>query len=134
MVLKIIFMTSLTKEEIENYEKNGYLIKRQFYDSDEITKIRNWVYEYTEKKQEDWEAGKEMAYYETSKNDNSRVLSRVENFLQYHEGFKELVESTRIKNCMEDLLKEPAVIFKEKINFKKPGGGGFRPHQDQGAR
>ena len=42
-------MTSLTKEEIENYEKNGYLIKRQFYDSDEITKIRNWVYEYTEK-------------------------------------------------------------------------------------
>jgi ectoine hydroxylase-related dioxygenase (phytanoyl-CoA dioxygenase family) len=134
MVLKIIFMTSLTKEEIENYEKNGYLIKRQFYDSDEITKIRNWVYGYTKKKQEDWEAGKEMAYYETSKNDNSRVLSRVENFLQYHEGFKELVESTRIKNCMEDLLKEPAVIFKEKINFKKPGAGGFRPHQDQGAR
>ena len=112
-------MTSLTKEEIEDYEKNGYLIKRQFYNLDEITKIRNWVYEYTEKKEEDWEAGKEMAYYETSKKDNSRVLSRVENFLQYHDGFEELVESTRIKNCMEDLLKELREDIKDLERRKK---------------
>jgi 2-aminoethylphosphonate dioxygenase len=134
IVFKIIFMKYFSKEELTEYEKYGYLIKRQFYSLDEITKIRNWVYEYSEKKQGDWEAGKEMAYYETSKQDNSRVLSRVENFLEYHDGFKELAESTRLKNCMEDLLKEPAVIFKEKINYKKSGTSGFRPHQDQGAR
>jgi ectoine hydroxylase-related dioxygenase (phytanoyl-CoA dioxygenase family) len=27
----------------------------------------------------------------------------------------------------------PAVLFKEKINFKMPGGAGFEPHQDQQA-
>ena len=31
------------------------------------------------------------------------------------------------------LLDEPAVLFKEKINFKMPGGGGFKPHQDSQA-
>jgi ectoine hydroxylase-related dioxygenase (phytanoyl-CoA dioxygenase family) len=29
-----------------------------------------------------------------------------------------------------ELFGEPAVLFKEKINFKLPGGGGFTPHQD----
>jgi ectoine hydroxylase-related dioxygenase (phytanoyl-CoA dioxygenase family) len=30
-------------------------------------------------------------------------------------------------------LGEEAVLFKEKINFKMPGGGGFEPHQDSQA-
>jgi len=28
----------------------------------------------------------------------------------------------------------PCVLFKDKINFKRPGAGGFRPHQDVQAR
>jgi 2-aminoethylphosphonate dioxygenase len=32
-----------------------------------------------------------------------------------------------------DLLGEPAVLFKDKINLKLPGGDGFEPHQDQQA-
>src|SRR5690606_18055096 len=28
------------------------------------------------------------------------------------------------------LLGEEAVLFKDKINFKMPGGDGFKPHQD----
>ena len=31
---------------------------------------------------------------------------------------------------ISELLDEPAVLFKEKINFKLPGGAGFEPHQD----
>src|SRR5262249_22043049 len=31
------------------------------------------------------------------------------------------------------LLSGKAVLFKDKINFKLPGGGGFAPHQDQQA-
>ena len=29
-----------------------------------------------------------------------------------------------------DVLDDRPVLFKEKINFKLPGGGGFAPHQD----
>ena len=32
-----------------------------------------------------------------------------------------------------ELFGEPAVLFKEKINFKMPGGAGFKAHQDQQA-
>ena len=31
---------------------------------------------------------------------------------------------------LADLFGEPCVLFKEKINYKFPGGGGFAPHQD----
>ena len=27
-------------------------------------------------------------------------------------------------------LKQPACLFKEKINYKLPGGGGYKAHQD----
>ena len=33
-------------------------------------------------------------------------------------------------NRLEQLFGEPAVLFKERINFKLPGSGGFEPHQD----
>ncbi len=31
---------------------------------------------------------------------------------------------------MAQLLEEPAVLFKDKIHFKLPGGDGFKAHQD----
>ena len=123
-------MKYLTSYEIEKFNKNGFLEKKNFFNNDEISKIREWVYEYADKKPEEWEPGKEMAYYETSKNDGARILARVEKFVDYHEKFRELANSDKIKGCMEDLLGEPCILFKDKINFKKPGGGGFEPHQD----
>ena len=35
-----------------------------------------------------------------------------------------------LKVPVGQLLGEEAVLFKEKINFKMPGGDGFKPHQD----
>ncbi len=38
-----------------------------------------------------------------------------------------------LKAPVGQLLDEKAVLFKEKINFKMPGGDGFKPHQDSQA-
>jgi len=38
-----------------------------------------------------------------------------------------------LKRLVSQLLGEEAVLFKEKINFKMPGGDGFKPHQDSQA-
>jgi ectoine hydroxylase-related dioxygenase (phytanoyl-CoA dioxygenase family) len=127
-------MQYFTNEEIASFNKNGFLIKRGFYDKNEIEEIRNWVYDYADRKPEEWESGKEMAYFETSKKDGTRILARIENFSEYHKGFKNLINSKRLMKYVEALLGNKAIIFKEKINFKKPGGGGFRPHQDQISR
>ncbi len=120
--------------ELNEYQQNGFVFKKNFFDNNEIFTIRKWVYDYAERKPEDWENGKEMAYYETSKNDKTRILARIEKFVDYHEGFKKLVNSRALIECVDTLLGEPSILFKEKINFKKPGGGGFHPHQDMISR
>ena len=51
--------------------------------------------------------------------------------MPFHAGFEEL--STVLKHPVGQLLGEEATLFKEKINFKMPGGDGFKPHQDSQA-
>ncbi|MEZ5239836.1 MAG: phytanoyl-CoA dioxygenase family protein [Microthrixaceae bacterium] len=35
-----------------------------------------------------------------------------------------------VSSLVEAVCGEPVVLFKEKVNYKHPGGGGFAPHQD----
>jgi ectoine hydroxylase-related dioxygenase (phytanoyl-CoA dioxygenase family) len=60
-------------------------------------------------------------------------VQRVENFVPYHAGFDRLVRRGRLRNAVDRLLGAPSCLFKEKVNFKMPGGAGFEPHQDQQA-
>ncbi len=123
-------MKYLQKEDVERFIHDGFLVKSKFFSDNEIGEIRKWVYEYAKKKPEDWKKGQEMGYYETSLNDGERILTRLENFVDYHKNFHDLIYSEKIIGCVEELLGEPCVFFKEKINFKNPGGAGFKPHQD----
>eukprot|EP01135_Chromosphaera_perkinsii_P000260 Nk52_evm29s62 gene=Nk52_evmTU29s62 len=36
----------------------------------------------------------------------------------------------KLADAISDINQEQSVLFKEKINYKQPGGGGFPPHQD----
>lgn len=69
-----------------------------------------------------------MRYYERP--GGVRQLARIENFLPYHAGLAELLVGPRMQVLVEALLGEPVRLFKEKINFKLPGGAGFADHQD----
>ena len=55
-------MKYFDKNEIEQYNRDGFLVKTNFYDEKEISEIRRWVYDYSDKKPEDWEKGQEMGY------------------------------------------------------------------------
>ena len=123
-------MKNLTIDDVEDFKRDGFLVKENFFDRHEISEIRTWVYEYAVKKPIDWKKGQEMGYYETSMINGERILTRLENFIDYHEKFHDLVTSEKILESVEKLLGEKAVFFKDKINFKNPGGAGFKPHQD----
>jgi hypothetical protein len=58
-----------------------------------------------------------------------RVICRVENFIPYHDSLAELVQ-TKVQPLVSQLFQEEAVLYKEKINYKLPGGGGYAPHYD----
>jgi ectoine hydroxylase-related dioxygenase (phytanoyl-CoA dioxygenase family) len=62
--------------------------------------------------------------------ENGPQLCRSENFVACHDGFRQLFCTGTLLDVATALLGEPAVLYKEKINYKLPGGAGHSPHQD----
>ena len=46
----------------------------------------------------------------------------------YHAGMKKTLTGGKVLRVVSELMGEPAVLYKEKINYKYPGGGGLRRH------
>ena len=79
-------------------------------------------------------SGGPWVYHEASRNDpNARLVQRIENFCPFHPEYDRFIRQGKLIELISALFGEPAVLFKEKINFKMPGGAGFKPHQDQQA-
>ncbi|HEX4489876.1 MAG TPA: phytanoyl-CoA dioxygenase family protein [Acidimicrobiia bacterium] len=69
-----------------------------------------------------------MQHYEGT--DVGPMLCRTENFVPMHAPLRALLCDGALVDIAGALLGEPAVLYKEKINYKLPGGAGFSPHQD----
>jgi hypothetical protein len=116
---------------LEHYAIKGWAVAQGFFSAAETSQLVRFTDEVCELPEI---AGRQMLYREPSLLDaQSRVLQRVENFCSYHPGFDQLIRGGRLQSAVEQLLGGPAVLFKEKINFKMSGGAGFEPHQDQQA-
>jgi 2-aminoethylphosphonate dioxygenase len=116
---------------LEHYALNGWVSVPGFFSgaqTDELARFADEVCELPEV------AGKQMIYREQSLLEaRARVFQRVEDFCPHHPGFDRLIRGGRLTSAVAQLLGGPAVLFKEKINFKMSGGAGFEPHQDQQA-
>jgi len=117
----------LSSEQITRFHRDGFLVVRALYSPQEIARISEWTEELAAAPEE---PGKTMMYFETSRVDGSRILCRIENFVPYHQGFSSLITQKRMQQAVSELFGEEAVLFKDKINFKLPGGDGFKAHQD----
>ncbi|MGH7072258.1 MAG: phytanoyl-CoA dioxygenase family protein [Acetobacteraceae bacterium] len=121
----------LTADEIARYERRGWLIARGFFDASDVAALARWTDELAAAPEE---PGRHMVYHEPSLHDPARqVIQRIENFCPYHAGFDALIRRGKLPRALEQLMRAPACLFKEKINFKMAGGSGFEPHQDQQA-
>ena len=61
--------------------------------------------------------------------DSGPQLCRTENFTPVHHGMRQLLCEGAVVDVAGALLGEPAVLYKEKVNHKLPGGAGYAPHQ-----
>jgi ectoine hydroxylase-related dioxygenase (phytanoyl-CoA dioxygenase family) len=110
---------------------DGFLVVRNFFGTRETAELLRWTEELTNAPEV---PGRHMVYYEDSRIEpGARVMQRIENFCPFHEGFDRAVRAGRLSRWVDALMGGPTVLFKEKINFKLPGGAGFEPHQDQQA-
>jgi hypothetical protein len=121
----------LDRTLLDDYVRLGWCVARGFYPPAEAAALSRWTEAVTALPEV---PGRQMVYHEQSLiDDDARLVQRIENFCPYHAGFDRAVREGRLIRAIEQLLGEPAVLFKEKINFKMPGGAGFEPHQDQQA-
>ncbi|HEX2237203.1 MAG TPA: phytanoyl-CoA dioxygenase family protein [Gammaproteobacteria bacterium] len=118
----------ITDQDVQTFRDHGFIVKRSLLTAEEVRQIAAWTDEIAH-----WPEipGKYMMYFETSLvQPDERLLSRIENFFPYHAGFHTLLTSNALLGGAARLFGEPAVLFKDKINFKLPGANGFKAHQD----
>jgi hypothetical protein len=119
----------LSAQQIADFHRDGYVVTPGLFSPAEAARFAAWTEELASRPEE---PGKHWVFHEKSLLDPSRqIICRIENISPFHSGFAELADA--LKGPVGQLLGEPAVLFKEKINFKMPGGDGFKPHQDSQA-
>ena len=111
--------------------RDGYLVVPGFFDPARTADILRWTADLEAAPEE---PGHHWVYHEDSLTEpGRRVIQRIENFVPYHAGFDALIRDGALTRWTAALMGGPAVLFKDKINFKMPGGPGFKAHQDQQA-
>ena len=101
----------------------GVKVLKSFFSSSQIEEVLLTIKkleEQADRKDYIWK------YYDN----NSATLSRIEYFINYDYGLRQLSSLPNILTEVSVLMGEPVVLFKDKINFKYPGSEGFVPHQD----
>ncbi|MGH9033710.1 MAG: phytanoyl-CoA dioxygenase family protein [Acidimicrobiia bacterium] len=79
---------------------------------------------------EAWPAGSHVWGHYAEQTATGTVICRTENVSACHSGVAALVEG-ELRELAVEAIGEPAAAFKDKLNYKQPGGAGFSPHQDR---
>ncbi len=125
----MISVPSLSPSQLEDFRNDGFLVVPSGIPDTDMQRLRNWTDELLALPEE---SGRHWVYHEQSlKGDDRDLVCRIENITPFHDGFRKLVDALKVP--VGQLLEDDAVLFKEKINFKMPGGDGFKPHQDSQA-
>ena len=78
---------------------------------------------------ESWPAGSHIWGHYAEQTANGEAICRTENVSACHAGFRDLVRGDLLA-LAATVIGTDVVDFKDKLNYKQPGGAGFSPHQD----
>jgi 2-aminoethylphosphonate dioxygenase len=120
-----------TVGDVARARRDGYLVVRSFVSARQLAELLQWT---TQLESAPEVSGRHWVYHEDSvTTPGRRVIQRIENFCPYHPGFDGFIRGGALIRWSGALMDGPVVLFKDKINFKMPGGAGFKAHQDQQA-
>jgi hypothetical protein len=114
----------LVASAVEHYQRTGWLLTDTL-DEDGVERLRTWVDEVAS-----WPVDGDGWLHHREMTDDGPKLCRSENIVPFHAGLRDLLTTGSLLETASALLGEPAVLYKEKINYKLPGGAGYAPHQD----
>ena len=117
-----------TLAQLRDWNREGFLVMRNAMSPDDVGRLQTYL---DEMERMPVVKGGIPKYFESdTRNASLKLLNRIEKFSDYHEGMRRFVNSDLVKGVSSDLLGGEIALFKEKVNYKLPGGGGFDPHQD----
>ncbi len=114
-------MVKINKEEFNFYKKNGWIIIKNFFDKNYIIRIKKEILKKTKSKSD-------FFYYEKIKNKSK--LRRIERVTDFSKKAKNLICAKKTLSLIGNLEEKKYILFKDKLNFKFPGGKGYLPHID----
>jgi ectoine hydroxylase-related dioxygenase (phytanoyl-CoA dioxygenase family) len=115
----------VTVERRDEFARNGWLLLRGALGAEEIASLIDAVDEVA-----GWSANGSPGLHHFEQTADGAVLARSEDFVSHQAALRALICEGVVVEVLAALFDEPPVLFKEKINYKHPGGGGFAPHQD----
>lgn len=105
----------------------GTLVRRALRAGRDLTELAAWTAEV-----QSWPVGSHRWGHYAERTSSGDVICRTENVSACHRGFAGLVRGA-LRQLAGEALGDEATDFKDKLNYKQPGGAGFRPHQDVAA-
>ncbi len=117
------------ESQLDTWHETGWLIARDALSRSELETARSSVERATA-----WASsgdGRGLHHWELT--DHGPALARSEDLLPHDHELQGLLCDGTLLAMASQLLAEQAVLFKEKVNYKHPGGAGFAPHQDASA-
>lgn len=115
----------LTDDRLRAWKRDGWLVLEGLLSSHLVDAVRSWVVEVA-----GWADVGRPGLHHHEQTDAGPVVARSERFADAHSELGAFIRGAELGEVLDSLLGEPAVLFKEKVNYKHPGGGGFAPHQD----
>ncbi|GJJ06585.1 hypothetical protein Clacol_000778 [Clathrus columnatus] len=121
---------ALSRDQIEAYARDGYLVVRDLLTPEETENIILWTNQV-----KSWDGKTSEPYLQYDENtEEGSVRCSSENFVSVHQGFAKLLGKGHLPNTISDLYAgENVYLFKEKINYKVAKAGGYAPHIDASA-
>lgn len=130
------------EKEREHLEKFGYVWIKNFYSKEQVELLKGWAEEVHESALHLLElsekSGQTLQHFAkvlpgalivVPEASNFGQICRAEDMLSCFPKIYHFIFGT-VSCYLSEIMEEPYTLFKDKVNFKWPGGGAFLPHQD----
>lgn len=120
-----MILSTLTADDRAAWKSTGRLVLRARVGATQMRALDRAVRDV-----EWWATSDGPGLHQFEMTDAGPRIARSEDFEPHHGGLSHFLRSGTLARVLAELFGEPSVLFKEKINYKLPGGAGFAPHQD----
>ena len=136
-----VYATQSKSDYKSLFDQDGCLLIRGALNHQEIENIKKWTTEIEQdaimqkemfEKGISTHIGRGLHHFEEDKETQKIRICRSERIIDFHNGFNDLLcsKNGKLTSIVSECFGEESVLYKEKINYKYPNCGSFKPHQD----